>query len=79
MCEDRSLHLVDREPDLLGQAAVLLGDEKVARALVVRTGGTLVGQQMPVVVIEKLRIIVLVYRFEGTFEVPLHVIDQDFP
>ena len=41
MCEDRSLYLVDREPDLLGQTAVLLGDEKVARTLVVRTGGLL--------------------------------------
>ena len=79
MCEDRCLHLVDREPDLFGRAAVLLGDEEVARALVVRTGGFLVGQQVAVVVIEKLRVIVLVYRFEGTLEVPLQVVDQDFP
>ena len=79
MCENRRLHLVDREADLFGQAAVLFGDEDVARVLVVWSAGTLVGQQVPVVVIEKLRVIVLVYRLEGAFEVAFQVVDQDFP
>ena len=79
MREDWRLYPVDREPDLFGRAAVLLGDEEVARALVVRTGGFLVGQQVPVVVIEKLRVIVLVDRLEGSLEVAHQVVDQDFP